>query len=75
MGALPSYFGGYLYLILKQPIVGWIQLKQPVQVVTSPTVVTKTFGQPQFEGPTLCGNVVSFEEGCSWYSQIREAHI
>ena len=60
MGALPSYFRDYLYLILKQSIVGWIQLKQPVQVVTITTVVSKTFGYPQFEGPTLRGNVASY---------------
>ena len=58
MGALPSYFRDYLYLILKQFIVGWIQLKQPVVTIT--TVVSKTFGYPQFEGPTLHGNVACY---------------
>ena len=75
VGALSSYFGGYLYLILKQPTVGWIQLKQPVQVLTITNCCYKNIWQSSVWGAHFAWDVAFFEERCSWYSQIREAHI
>ena len=76
VGTLPSYFGGYLYLILKQPIVGWIQLKQPVQVVTIANCCYKSIWLHSIWRAYFAWErcLFCFDEVCSWYSQIRKAH-